>query len=51
MRGWLEEGRVRYREDITEGLENAPGELIGLLKGENFGKKIIRVRPDPSIED
>jgi NADPH-dependent curcumin reductase len=32
-----------YREDITDGLENAPRELIGLLKDENFGKKIIRV--------
>ncbi len=48
MGGWLREGRVRYREDITEGLENAPRELIGLLKGENFGKKIIRVGSDPT---
>ncbi|HEY7422766.1 MAG TPA: zinc-binding dehydrogenase, partial [Gemmataceae bacterium] len=48
MSGWLREGRIKYREDITDGLENAPHELIGLLKGENFGKKIIRVRPDPT---
>ena len=48
MGGWLREGRVRYREDITEGLEHAPRELIGLLKGENFGKKIIRVGADPT---
>jgi NADPH-dependent curcumin reductase CurA len=48
MSGWLREGQVRYREDITEGLENAPRELIGLLKGENFGKKLIRVSPDPT---
>jgi NADPH-dependent curcumin reductase CurA len=48
MSGWLREGRVKYREDITDGLEKAPCELIGLLKGENFGKKIIRVRPDPA---
>jgi NADPH-dependent curcumin reductase CurA len=46
MSGWLREGRVKYREDITDGLENAPRELIGLLKGENFGKKILRVSPD-----
>jgi NADPH-dependent curcumin reductase CurA len=46
--GWLKEGRIKYREDITDGLENAPRELIGLLKGENFGKKIIRVGPDPT---
>lgn len=47
MTAWLREGKVKYREDITNGLENAPRELIGLLKGENFGKKIIRVRPEP----
>ena len=48
MSNWLREGRVKYREDVTDGLENAPRELIGLLKGENFGKKIIRVGPDPT---
>ena len=48
MSGWLRAGRVKYRDDITDGLENAPRELIGLLKGENFGKKLIRVSPDPT---
>jgi NADPH-dependent curcumin reductase CurA len=48
MSGWLRSGRVKYREDVTDGLENAPRELIGLLKGENFGKKIIRVSADPT---
>jgi NADPH-dependent curcumin reductase CurA len=48
MSGCLREGRVKYSEDITDGLENAPRELIGLLKGENFGKKIIRVSADPT---
>ena len=48
MRAWLAEGRIKYREDVTDGLENAPHELIRLLKGENFGKKIIRVSPDPT---
>jgi NADPH-dependent curcumin reductase CurA len=47
MSAWLKEGRIKYREDVTDGLENAPRELIGLLKGENFGKKIIRVGPPP----
>jgi NADPH-dependent curcumin reductase CurA len=46
--GWLREGRIKYREDITDGLENASRELIGLLQGENFGKKLIRVSPDPT---
>ena len=42
MQIWLREGRIKYREDVTDGLEHAPRELIRLLKGENFGKKIIR---------
>jgi NADPH-dependent curcumin reductase CurA len=48
MSGWPRGGQVKYREDITDGLENAPRELVGLLRGENFGKKIIRVSPDPT---
>lgn len=43
MRVWLKAGRIRYREDIVEGLENAPGAFIGMLKGRNFGKLIVRV--------
>ncbi len=43
MGAWIQESRIKFREDITDGLENAPRELIGLLRGENFGKKIIRV--------
>jgi len=43
MSGWLRSGRVRYREDVIEGLENAPRGLIGLLQGENFGKRVVRV--------
>jgi len=45
---WIKEGKVKYREDITDGLENAPRELIGLLRGENFGKKIIRIGAEPA---
>ena len=40
---WVREGKIKYKEDVTDGLENAPQELIGLLRGENFGKKIVRV--------
>ena len=42
---WVGEGRVKYREDVVEGLENAPRALIGLLRGENFGKMLVRVTP------
>jgi NADPH-dependent curcumin reductase len=45
---WIRAGRIRYREDIREGLENAPAALIGLLQGENFGKLLVRLAPDPT---
>jgi NADPH-dependent curcumin reductase CurA len=40
---WIAEGRVKYREDIVDGLENAPEAFIGMLSGRNFGKLLIRV--------
>jgi NADPH-dependent curcumin reductase CurA len=43
MSSWVAEGRIHYREDIVEGLENAPEAFIGLLEGKNFGKLIVRV--------
>jgi NADPH-dependent curcumin reductase CurA len=36
-------GKIKYRETVTQGLENAPRAFIGLLKGENFGKQIVKV--------
>jgi NADPH-dependent curcumin reductase CurA len=45
---WLREGRLKYREDIVEGLANAPQAFIGLLAGKNFGKLLVRVSPDPT---
>jgi NADPH-dependent curcumin reductase CurA len=43
MAQWIREGRVKYREDIVDGLENAPTAFIGLLQGKNFGKLVVRV--------
>jgi hypothetical protein len=40
---WYQEGTIRYREDVVQGLENAPGAFIGLLEGRNFGKLIVDV--------
>ena len=40
---WIKEGRIKYREDIAEGIENAPAAFMGLLKGKNFGKQLVRV--------
>ena len=45
---WVRAGRLRYREDIRTGLEHAPEALIGPLEGENFGKLLIQVAPDPT---
>jgi NADPH-dependent curcumin reductase CurA len=41
-------GALRYREDIIDGIENAPAAFIGLLQGRNFGKLIVRLSDDPS---
>jgi NADPH-dependent curcumin reductase CurA len=46
MSGWVREGKVKHREFITEGLDSAPGAFMGLLKGANFGKQLVRVGPD-----
>jgi NADPH-dependent curcumin reductase CurA len=41
-------GRIKFREDIVDGLDNAPEAFIGLLAGKNFGKLMVRVSPDPT---
>jgi NADPH-dependent curcumin reductase CurA len=41
--GWLREGRVHHRETVVEGLEHAPDAFIGLLRGENTGKMLVRL--------
>src|SRR5215207_4071997 len=41
--GWVKDGRIKYREDIVDGLENAPEAFIGLLQGKNFGKLVVKV--------
>ncbi|MGH6717481.1 MAG: zinc-binding dehydrogenase, partial [Bradyrhizobium sp.] len=46
MSQWVREGKVKYKECVTEGLDSAPAALIGLLKGANFGKQLVRVGPD-----
>ena len=46
--GWIRDDNFRYREDIVDGLENAPEAFFGMLKGRNFGKLLIQVGPDPT---
>jgi len=43
LAGWLKAGRLKYRESVAEGLENAPGAFIGMLKGQNFGKQLVKL--------
>jgi NADPH-dependent curcumin reductase CurA len=43
MAQWIRDGRVKYREDIVDGLEKAPQAFIGMLQGKNFGKLIVRI--------
>ena len=41
--GYIRDGRVKYRESITEGIENAPQAFIDMLSGGNFGKTLIKM--------
>lgn len=43
---WLKEGKLQYRETVADGIESAPAAFIGMLKGENVGKQIVRLDDD-----
>lgn len=40
---WLKEGRIQYRETVTEGIENAPKAFIGMMQGQNIGKQLVKI--------
>jgi NADPH-dependent curcumin reductase len=44
LAAWIREGRIRYREDIVDGIENCPGAIAELYRGENLGKRLIRLK-------
>lgn len=46
--GWIADGTLQYKEDVVEGLENAPEAFFGLLTGKNFGKLLVKVGDDPT---
>lgn len=48
MGKWMMEGKIKWKETIVDGIEKAPEAFIGLFKGENFGKMIVKVGPDPT---
>ena len=51
MADWLAAGKIRYVEEIIEGLEAAPQAFIGLLRGENFGKRVVHLGAAKMIEN
>ncbi len=49
MRQWIGEGKMHWEETIVDGLENAPQAFIGLFKGENMGKMIVKIGPEAAV--
>jgi len=49
MGAWTKAGQMKWRETIYDGVERAPEAFIGLFKGENFGKMLVRVGPDKAV--
>jgi NADPH-dependent curcumin reductase CurA len=43
LTGWIRAGLLRWREDVTDGIETAPGAISALYRGENLGKRLIRL--------
>ena len=46
LAAWVRAGRLRYREDFLDGIEHCPDAIAGLYRGENLGKRLIRLAPD-----
>lgn len=46
MAKWIDNGRIKYKEDWINGLENAPAGFVKLFQGDNFGKLLVRIAPD-----
>ena len=48
LSSWIKDGKLKYKEDFIEGLENASTAFIGLLNGKNFGKLVVKLNDDPT---
>ena len=46
LESWVRDGQIRYLEDVLVGIEQAPDSIAGLYRGENLGKRLIRIAPD-----
>ena len=51
MTGWVRDGSICYREHVVQGLDASVSAFLGLLRGENFGKLLVRVSDDPTLID
>jgi len=51
MAGWIREGKVKYKEDLWPGLEQAPKAFRAMLEGGNFGKTLVGIGDDPTLND
>ena len=49
MAKWIDQGNIKWKETVSEGIENAPKAFLGLFKGENFGKMLVKIGPDPAL--
>jgi NADPH-dependent curcumin reductase CurA len=49
MHKWAHDGKLKWQETIVDGIENAPRAFIGLFKGDNVGKMLVRVGPDKAV--
>jgi NADPH-dependent curcumin reductase CurA len=49
MAAWAKDGKMKWRETVVDGVENAPSAFIGLFKGDNVGKMVVRVGPDKAV--
>ena len=43
MGEWVRSGKIKYREDVVQGIDKAPRAFIGMLRGENFGKQLVKM--------